>query len=166
MSANLTDETTTYVKTKDKAEIVEEGPGSYTKKPTDNKSPMNRRKLLNSIINFEADVALPKENPQVITSNTTPLARTPDSKTADVLEKNTEEWKIKKSKRRPGIYGVLQEESKMKAYEPYSHIHLSKVGLENKQQDILEFVRSKIPNISVKCEELKVKSGEYKSFKI
>ncbi|KAL3281830.1 hypothetical protein HHI36_005030 [Cryptolaemus montrouzieri] len=76
----------------------------------------------------------------------------------NVLEKNTEEWKIKKAKRRPGIYGVLQEESKIKAYVPYSHIHLSKVGLENNQQDILEFVRSKIPNISVKCAKLKVKS--------
>ncbi|KAL3274677.1 hypothetical protein HHI36_016056 [Cryptolaemus montrouzieri] len=61
---------------------------------------------------------------------------------------------------------VLQEESKIKAYVPYIHFHLSKVGLENHLQDILEFVRSKIPNISVKCEELKVKSGEYRSFKI
>ncbi|KAL3289812.1 hypothetical protein HHI36_023203 [Cryptolaemus montrouzieri] len=63
-------------------------------------------------------------------------------------------------------FGNQEEESKLKAYVPPSHIRVSKVELQNNHYDILDFVKRKIPSVDVACEELRVRSGEYRSFKI
>lgn len=73
---------------------------------------------------------------------------------------------LKQNKKTSSIYGSMTESSRLKAYMPLSHIHISKVRLENDAQDIIEYVKNKIPNTDVECEEVKVKSGMYKSFKL
>ncbi|CAH0558571.1 unnamed protein product [Brassicogethes aeneus] len=43
------------------------------------------------------------------------------------------------------------------AFMPLSHVHVSKIGLEFSDEDVIKYIKSKI-NIEVKCEELQVKS--------
>ncbi|KAL3275271.1 hypothetical protein HHI36_020040 [Cryptolaemus montrouzieri] len=62
----------------------------------------------------------------------------------------------KSKTKRTVTYGTLKEESKLKAYVPPSHIHVSEVDLQNNRQDILDFVKRKKPSVDVACEELRV----------
>ncbi|KAK9885121.1 hypothetical protein WA026_009345 [Henosepilachna vigintioctopunctata] len=64
------------------------------------------------------------------------------------------------------IYGNQVEESCLQAYIPWTSIHLSKVRLQNTSEDIVNYIKSKIPNINPICEEITVKSGQYRGFKI
>ncbi|KAK9871589.1 hypothetical protein WA026_012969 [Henosepilachna vigintioctopunctata] len=68
--------------------------------------------------------------------------------------------------RLPPIYGSKTGSGHLKAYIPVSSIHISKVRLENDDKDIIEYIKTHIPHIPVSCTELKVRSGQYRSFKV
>lgn len=78
--------------------------------------------------------------------------------------------KVARRRNKVIVYGTVTEDEvgDFKAYIPKSHIHVSKAGLDVTKEHVVEYVKKRIQraNVDVGCEELTVKSGEYRSFKV
>ncbi|KAK9886002.1 hypothetical protein WA026_014788 [Henosepilachna vigintioctopunctata] len=92
----------------------------------------------------------------------------PQSQNKDVTKtlKINDNLTSNKKPRLPPIYGSKTGSGHLKAYILVSSIHISKVRLENDDKDIIKYIKTHIPHNAVSCTELKVKSGQYRSFKV
>ncbi|KAL3280537.1 hypothetical protein HHI36_003769, partial [Cryptolaemus montrouzieri] len=64
------------------------------------------------------------------------------------------------------MYGSPEEPGVLEAYVPTSDIAITKVSKRNNIENITNYIKRNLPEAELRCEELKVKSGEYRSFKV